>query len=406
MFRQQRSVLIAALTRWLGPANLDLIESAVQDAFVQAMQTWPQGGIPDNPPAWLMTVAKNRARDMLRKDAPLRHGEQGPDSASPDLPDQAPPSASLPGEVADDDLRMLFVACHPALTLEAQLVLTLRTLCGMELGEIARALLTAEATVAKRLLRAKQKLREVLAEFTVPAAAELSQRLDAVQRVLYLLFSEGYSSHQGDRLVREDLCAEAIRLASLLCEHPHTETPAGHALLALMLLHAARLRARTGLEGEPLTLREQDRGLWDQALIRQGLLHLSRSAAGDSLSQYHLEAAIAAAHASAPSYDRIDWARIVGLYDQLLWLTSSPVVALNRAVAIGMWRGPEAGAAEVAGVAREPQLRDYFPLHAARGHFLAESGQVEGARAAYEQALRLAGTEPERRLIGRRLAAL
>jgi len=329
LYRQNGGALTSTLTRLLGPTRLDAVETVLHDTFVTALESWASAAVPDNPPAWLMTVARHRAFDVLKGER-RRAGRTAVDLDS--LPADAragggdpavPAEPSLRGEVADDELRMMFVACHPQLTLESQLALTLRTLCGFEVIEIARALLSEEAAIEKRLVRARQSLREAAVTFALPDRTEMTERVGAVARVLYLLFSEGYSAHRGDHPIREELCREAIRLSDLLLAAPALRTPEIQALQALMLLQASRLPARVDAEGNLRALAEQDRGLWDRALIRVGLDHLAASAEGEHVTEYHLEAGIAACHALAPRFEDTDWPRIVGYYDQLLDLNPS-----------------------------------------------------------------------------------
>jgi RNA polymerase sigma-70 factor, ECF subfamily len=404
LYRQHAGALIATLARVCGTGRLELVEACVHDAFVEAITRWPADGVPDNPPGWLSTVARNRLLDRLRHETRFR--ADGDDETIERSLSEEPARGRLRGELPDDQLAMMFVACHPSLPVESQVALTLRTLCGLETGAIARALLAADAAVEKRLVRARQLLREQGIGFEVPAASELAARLDAVLAVLYLLFGEGYSAHQGERTVREELCAEAIRLTGLLLAHPPTAAPRVHALAALMLLQASRLRARVGEDGRLVMLVDQDRTRWDRTSIARGLAHLARSASGDELSEYHLEAGIAACHATAPTFVATDWRRVVGYYDQLLALDPSPVVRVNRAIALAYARGPEAGLAELSRLAREPRLRDSPLLAAATADLRARAGHTEHARAAYVRAIELAATEQERQHLVRRLAEL
>jgi RNA polymerase sigma factor (sigma-70 family) len=403
LYRRNAAVLTASLTRVFGPGRLDTVEAVVHDTFVAALEAWRRGGVPDNPAAWLMTVARHRAFDV-RKGERRHPGDADVDG----IPDDANPSqgASLRGEVSDDELRMMFVACRPHLTLESQLALTLRTLCGFEVVEIARALLAEEAAVEKRLVRARQTLREARVTFTLPDGEDLEASLTAVLRVLYLLFSEGYAAHRGEHPIREELCREARRLLEMLLAVPRMRTTEGQALRALMLLQSSRLPARTDPEGNLRSLAEQDRGGWDRALIGEGMAALAASAEGDRVTEYHLEAGIAACHAMAARFEETDWRRIVGYYDALLALNPSPVIRLNRAIAVAYADGPEAGLAELRPLEREPRLARYGLLGAARADLLARAGQPSHARAAYERALDLVDTEAERRLLRRRLAEL
>lgn len=405
-FRRDAGAVTSALARLFGPANLDLIETAQQDALVRALAVWREHGIPDNPTAWLITVARNRAIDILRSDR--LHGERRDQIRhAPRLPEPAwADRVALRAELADDQLRMMFVCCDPALSPEAQIVLILKTLCGMQVAEIAHALLTAAPTVAKRLTRAKQTLRAAGIDFDLPPPAALAARLDTVLKVLYLLFNEGYSAHKGEVAVRRDLCEEATRLAAILAHHPLTDLPRVHALLALMLLHGSRLDARLDGAGDTLTLAEQDRAAWHRGSINRGLAALARSAGGDVVSTYHLEAGIAACHAVAGTYEDTDWRRIVGLYDQLAALDPSPVVKLNRAIAVGMHGGPAAGLAELDKVAGDPKLAGYFLLPAAFGEFEARRNRPRDAARYLRQAHALAASTPDRRFLAKRLAAV
>jgi len=416
LYRRSRPALIGAVTRLLGPSHLDQVEAVVQEAFVSALRTW-RAGAPANPEGWLVQVAKNRALDWLRTGGrPERAGAPaGPASADGEedalaaLPsDAADPEATarLQGELADDQLAMMFVACHESLSTSAQVMLALRTLCGLEAAEIAALLLSQEAAVEKALVRARARLREVGLSFDVPRGAELQARLPPVLTVLYLLFSEGYAAHGGDRAVREDLCSEALRLCRVLLDHPATRQPRVHALAALMLLQASRLRARADESGRLLTLAEQDRSRWDGAMVRQGLEQLARSAEGDELTEFHLEAGIAACHALAPSFDTTDWPRIVESYDQLLRLDPSPVIRLNRAIALSWARGPAAGLQALREIESEPELQRLSLLEAARADLHSRLGEAHHARDAYAAALERAGSEQEKQLLRRRLAEL
>ncbi|HYV46375.1 MAG TPA: sigma-70 family RNA polymerase sigma factor [Myxococcaceae bacterium] len=410
LYRRARPTLTAAVTRMLGPSHLDQVEAVVQEAFESALRTWPSRGPPSNPEGWLVQVAKNRALDWLRtggrRERAGGEGEQEELSALPaDGPDLET-AARLQGELSDDQLAMMFVACHPSLSTSAQVMLALRTLCGLEAAEIAALLLSQEAAVEKALVRARARLREEGLSFEVPAGSELSARLPPVLTVLYALFSEGYAAHGGDRAVREDLCAEAMRLCRVLLDHPATRRPQVHALAALMLLQGSRLRARADERGRLLTLAEQDRSRWDGAMIRQGLEQLALSAAGEELTELHLEAGIAACHALAPSFQTTDWARIVASYDQLARLDPSPVVRLNRAIALSYAQGPARGLEALEEIAAEPELRRLALLEAARADLHSRLGEAHHARDAYAAALERAGSEQEKQLLRRRLTEL
>lgn len=390
--------MVAVLTRILGPAHLDLAEDVVQEALAQALRTWPFRGVPQNPAAWLVQVAKNRALDALRRDASLarlapKEEEIRSWAASPDEPGR---------EDLDDQLRMIFICCQPAVPAEARVALTLKTVGGFGVPEIARAFLVKEATMAQRLVRAKHRIRQAKLPFEVPPPRELPAALDSVLEVLYAMFNEGYSTHQGEKLVRRDICLEAIRLVRLVVDHPALDTPRTHALAALLHLQCARLAARVDAEGNLLLLSEQDRSGWEKEMIAAGFRHLDRAARGDQLSAYHLEAGIAAVHASAASDRETDWPHILRLYDALLEIKPSPVVALNRAVALAMVEGPEAGLAALAPIL----LDDYYLLPATQGELYARAGRREEAAEAFRRALGMVCPEPVRRRLAERLREL
>jgi len=401
-FRHESSRLVATLAGQFGAQRLQWVEDVVQEALVRALQTWPYRGVPDNPAAWLTQTARHIALDQLRREQRWNEREEGI-TAEQARWMAVPPESAADNEVhlRDDTLRLMFVCCHPQLSAEAQIALALRTLCGLSPAEIAAAFVTSEAAISKRLVRARQRIRELALPFELPEANELPQRLDAVLASLYLLFNEGYKASSGEHLVRANLCHEAIRLTELLATHQHTGLPQCHALLALMLLTAARLPARTDEAGGILRLHEQDRRLWDQALICRGLQHLQLSARGDALTEYHLEAGIAACHSTAADPGSTDWPRILTLYDQLMLLTSSSVVALNRAIAVGRVHGAQSGLDALAAV---HGLDGYLSLHAARGAFAAELGQMQAAATHYRSALALAALPSERSFFERLLA--
>lgn len=405
LFRHQAGQVVSTLTRIFGPERLELAEDVVQETLLKALRQWTYHGIPDNPAGWLMRVARNHALDVIRRERTL-HGKQDQLAAALEhVPDPAETSCEvLDSTLADDQLRMMFTCCHPSLARETQVALTLKTLGGFGVSEIARAFLTPEPTIAQRLVRAKRTLRERAVPFVVPGAAELPARLDAVLDVLYLLFNEGYSAYQGEDLVRHDLCAEAIRLTTLVAHHPAGDEPKVHALLALMLLQAARLPARTDAQGDPLLLDEQDRARWDQHMIGLGLRELAQSARGDELTAYHAQAAIAACHAVAPTYEATNWQRILAHYDELAALAPSPVVALNRAVALAMLEGPRAGLAALERIGTQPGMHSYYLFHATVADLHRRLGDLPRAAAAYARALDLAHTDPERRFLRRKLA--
>lgn len=398
LFRQEAGKLVSALTGIFGIHRLQLAEDVVQEALVRALRTWPYYGVPDNPAAWLMRTAKNRAFDLLRREQ-LFHEKQDEIAASLErLPEEG---ARFDDEIRDDRLRLIFACCHPSISLEDQTVLALRTLCGFGVLEIASAFLSGEAAVAKRLVRAKQRIQDQGLAFEIPSGPDLPGRLDGVLRVIYLLFNEGYKSSTGEQLVRADLCDEAIRLCSLLAEHPVTVHPRVHALLALMLLHASRLPARTDEEGGVLTLDSQDRSKWDGAMIARGLHHLAQAATGGP-SDYHFQAGIAAIHATARGDGETDWPRILAHYDAWMASGASPVVALNRAVAVAKVHGPQAGLDALDSIAHQEALKGYYLFHAVLGDFEERLGRWEQAAFRYETAYGHAPGPAERNFLSRR----
>ena len=402
LFRHEGARILASFTAHLGTHRLQLAEDVVQEALVRALQTWPYRGVPDNPAAWLTQTAKNLALDHLRREQ--RWNEKEPSIAAEHERWLSAPIAEDEHEtITDDILRMIFVCFHPQLSAEAQTALALRTVCGLSAAEIAAAFLTSEAAISKRLVRARQLIRELALPFSVPDGSELPARLDGVLRALYLLFNEGYKASSGDRLVREDLCREAIRLTHLLTEHDATRQPRTHALLALMLLNAARLPARTDDVGNLLRLHEQNRGAWDQTLIQRGIQQLGLAAAGDSISEYHLEAGIAACHSTAADDASTDWPRILALYDQLITLNASPIAAMNRAVSVARVHGPQTGLDALAAIKNRSTLESYHLYHAICGTLAAELGQIAAALTHFRQAGDLASLPAERDFIARRI---
>jgi RNA polymerase sigma-70 factor (ECF subfamily) len=405
LFREEAGKLVATLTRHFGVDHLQLAEDVVQEALARALRLWPFHGVPQNPAAWLTQTAKNLALDVLRREKNFL-GKEAAIIASFELAAASPAAgeaAFADNEIRDDRLRLLFVCCHPHLAPEAQVALALKTLCGFSTVEISRAFLTTEASIAKRLTRAKQRLREDGIPFEIPSGPELRSRLEAVQHTLYLLFNEGYKASGGARLVREELCFEAIRLMTLLVGHPAGDRPEGHALLALMLFNAARFRSRVDPAGNLLRLAEQDRASWDQELISRGMRHLSRSASGEEFSEYHLQAGIAACHCSAPDYGSTDWPQILALYDRLVQLDDSPVVALNRAIAVAHVSGPADGIKAVEEIRDRGKLESYHLLYAVLAEFEMQLGNFLSAAAHYRAALERAETSSERAFLEKRL---
>jgi len=388
--------VFATLVRLLG--DFDLAEEALHDAFRAALEQWPAEGVPANPRAWLVSTGRFKAIDAIRRRArfdPLE--EEHAESLAAEEPAEREP-------IEDDRLRLIFTCCHPALAADAQVALTLREVCGLTTEEIARAFLTPAPTLAQRIVRAKNKIRDAGIPYEVPAGPQLAERLDAVLRVIYLVFNEGYSASAGDSVTRADLSAEAIRLGKLLVEL--LPEPEAMGLLALMLLQESRRAARATAAGDLVLLEEQDRRLWDRALIADGAALVERALASRRFGPYCLQAAIAAVHAEARSAKETDWVQIVALYDVLLRVEPSPVVQLNRAVALAMRDGPTVGLAEVDAILARGDLKQYHLAHAARADLCRRLGQRREARASYERALALARQGPERRFLERRLAEM
>ena len=398
VWRIESPRLIAGLMRMV--RDLGVAEDLAQDALVAALEQWPQSGVPENPGAWLMATAKHRAIDRFRRGTRLERklDEFGRELASRELvvPDLA---SALDDEVGDDLLRLVFISCHPVLSKEAQVALTLRLLGGLSTVEIARAFLLPEPTIAQRIVRAKRTLTEAHVPFEVPRGSDLAARLASVLEVIYLIFNEGYSATSGDDWLRPELCEDALRLGRILAECAPKE-PEVHGLVALMEIQASRSRARVGPTGEPILLLEQNRAQWDQLLIRRGLAALERAAQLDAaFGPYTIQAAIAACHAQALTAEDTDWPRIVALYDALAQLTPSPVIELNRAVAVAMAFGPQAGLELVDALATEPSLKNYHLLPGVRGDLLSKLGRLGEARAEFERAAALTRNARERTLL-------
>ena len=399
VYRADSRRVLATLSRLLG--DFELAEEALHDAFAAAVEQWRREGIPDHPRAWLVSAGRFKAIDAIRRRARF-------DASLDHIADAMLANADGDGisdeELEDDRLRLIFTCCHPALAPDAQVALTLREICGLTTEEIAHAFLSTPPTIAQRIVRAKTKIRDAGIPYEVPSRGELPERLDSVLRVIYLVFNEGYSASSGSAVTRHDLSAEAIRVCRLLVEL--LPAPSALGLLALMLLQESRREARSTADGDVVLLEDQDRGRWNRALIAEGLALVERALPQPGHGPYAIQAAIAALHARAPSAAVTDWAQIVALYDLLQTMAASPVVALNRAVAVAMRDGPQAGLTLIESILDDGALDDYHLLHAARGELCRRLGQVEAARAAFTAALKLARQAPERRFLEKRLREL
>jgi len=398
VYREDSRRILATLIRLLG--DFDLAEEALHEAFFVAVERWQRDGVPDNPRTWLVSTGRFKAIDVLRRRARFKASQPLLLAQLEEL-EQSEWDAE---DVEDDRLRLIFTCCHPALAADAQVPLTLREVCDLTTEEIARAFLSAPAAIAQRIVRAKAKIRDAKIPYQVPSLSELPERLDSVLRVIYLVFNEGYSASGGAQVTREDLTREAIRLGRLLLEL--LPDPEVMGLLALMLLHESRRSARSSPDGELILLDDQDRGLWNAELIAEGCDLVEKALTTGRFGPYCLQAAIAAVHAEAPTAGETDWAQIVGLYDVLLRAVPSPVIELNRAVAVAKRDGALAGLTLVEGILDRGELQDYHLAHSARAEFCRQLGRVEEARAAYRRALELTRQEPERRFIEGRLSAL
>jgi RNA polymerase sigma-70 factor (ECF subfamily) len=402
-FRHETGRLHGALIRLLGVHHMALAEDVAQEAMLRALRTWSMGGVPPNPSAWITQVAMNLAKDHLRRQrmsaakepAIITHHEQT--MATPAV------AWETAHEIRDDALRLMFVCCHPSVAPDAQVILALKVLCGFGTSEIARAFLSSEAAIEKQLTRTKQRIHDAGIGFEIPEGEDLAPRLDGVLAALYLLFNEGYKASSGDRLLREELSNEAIRLAALLLAHPAGRTPRAHALMALMLLTAARFPSRLDEHGALLRLHDQDRSKWDRTLIEQGLLHLVAAAEGPDLSEYHLQAGIAAIHCTAADYASTDWSRILRHYDELYRLKPSPIVALNRAVVVAQLHGPRAGLDALAAIPNRDRLESHYLLHAVTGELHWRLKDERAAAASFRRALALAHVGPEQVYLARML---
>lgn len=403
LFRNRAGQMVSYLTRMLGPEHLDLAEEVVQEALLKALQVWSYSGIPDNPAGWLFRVARNAALDAVRHQSLTVQKEtqieadylRRSDVAAEDDP-------RLEERLRDDELRMVLMCCHPSLPREARVALSLKTMGGFNVREIARAFLAEEATISQRLVRAKKQIRDLNLKFEMPSGVELLARLQSALEVIYLMFNEGYAAQSGEDLVRHDLCGEALRLGKLLADSS-IGTPTTKALVALMAFQAARLSARVNSSGDLVLLQDQDPRLWDAQLTALGFHYFSQCSEGDEISEYHIQAAIASTHASATNPKSTDWKTILALYDQLMALNCSPIVALNRVVALSQVHGPQAGLDALQTLMHEPSLKRYYLLPVVRGHLLFEMGDRARAAQQFRNALEQPCSEPERRFLQHKL---
>jgi len=402
-FRHETGRLHGALIRLLGIHQFALAEDLAQEAMLRALRIWSMGGVPANPSAWITQVAMNLGRDVLRHQRMSTAKEPAVVTHMDQILATPAVAWETAHEIRDDALRLMFVCCHPAIAADAQVILALKVLCGFNIAEIAQAFLSSEAAIEKQLTRTKQKIREADIGFDLPEGVDLAPRLDGVLAALYLLFNEGYKASSGDQLLREDLCREAIRLASQLVAHSSGRAPRSHALLALMLLTAARFPSRLDDQGDLLRLHEQDRSKWDQALIARGLMHLAEAAEGDELTEYHLQAGIAALHCTATDFASTDWSRILHHYDELNRIKPSPIVALNRAVAVAHVHGPQTGLEAIAKIPRRDRLESLYLLHAVVGELHWQQGSYREAAESFRRALQLAHVGPEKLYLTRLL---
>lgn len=405
LFRHEAGKLVSVLTGIFGFERLQMAEDVVQEALVRALKTWPYYGIPKNPAAWLTQTAKNLALDLIRREKLFSDKQPQIISFIEQWANEVDPeeSPSFENEIKDRRLQLMFACCHPLIPQESQTALALKTLCGFSPTEIAKAFLTTEAAIAKRLTRARQRIQEMRIPFEIPPGNEMPARLNGVLQTLYLLFNEGYKASSGKTLVREDLCHEAIRLTTSLAAHPVGNQPRVHALAALMLLNGARLPARVDDAGNILRLEDQDRSRWDKSMIARGMFHLAQSAAGDDVSEYHFQAGIAAVHSTATDYESTDWPKILSLYDRLIEIDDSPVVALNRAVALAQVDGPRAGIEAVESIRQHQMLESYYLLYAVLAEFESQLNDYQAAARHLRKALEFTELKSEQSLLSKRL---
>lgn len=405
VFRHESGKLCAILTKFFGTQHIALVEDVVQDTLIDALKVWEFKGVPDNPVAWLHTVAKNKALNTIKRENTLLK------NSSEIISQQENTTAQELNfneeEIADDQLRMIFTCCHPSLSQDSQVALTLKTLCGFSIPEIARAFLTTDDTINKRLVRARQKIRDANIPFEVPQGAELNKRLESVLEAIYLLFNEGYSASKGEQLIRYELCLEAIRLVRFITDNPHfTKKSNAYALLALMLLNASRFNAREDDEGNIITMEQQDRALWDKQLIDNGLVCIEKSTENESLSVYHILAAISASHCIAPTYEATDWQKILNLYDSLLYFDSSAVVILNRSIALSKVKSIKAAITTLEGIKTSPQMVKNHLFYSTLGDLYLQDKNKTNAIHYFEKALKHSHLEKEKQLIFKRLQSI
>ena len=405
LFRTEAGKMVSVLTRIFGLTHIEIAEDIVQDTFVKALDEWSYNSVPQNPQAWLYKVAKNKTIDYLRHQ---KHVADYESEVNHLLKSEWTLSTSvnnmfLDNEIQDSQLRMIFTSCHPSLPKESQLALTLKTLCGFSIKEIARALLTTEANINKRLFRAKQKLREEHFKFEIPMRDELTERIDSVHKVMYLIFNEGYSSTESEQMIRKDLCAEALRLCQLLSEHSTGNIPKTYALLSLMCFHSSRLDARIDDKGYIILLKEQDRNLWNKALIAKGFEYLSQSSYGNEVSEYHIEAGIASYHHSANSFEETDWKSIMMFYEMLIKVNPSPITLLNKAIVSAELNGTKTALNELLSV---KNLDSYYLYHTTLAKFYNDTGSKKAAISHLEKALTLTSSKAETMLIKKKLESI
>lgn len=396
--------MTASLARVLGFEQLDMIEDVIQDALLKALKTWPYNGMPDNPSAWLIRVAKNRAIDIIRRDKSWSDKQVLVEQHLNTISNRQDTDAI--SEVTDEQLHMVFACCHPAISGHAHIALTLKSVCGFSVDEIASAFLTRKATIAQRLVRAKRQIRQHDIQLELPGREQLPERLESVLKVIYLLFNEGYGASAGNQLIRHDLCAEALRLCQCVVLQDELESPQAHALMALLYLQSARLTTRMDGTGDLILLADQDRTAWDVKMIQQGVRHMRRAAAGSELSSYHLQAEISACHTLAPSYHATDWPRILDCYNHLYRQDGSVVTAVNRVAAMLHAEGPEAAQLALDELGTAAALENYYPYYVTRAAIAGQRGLVSEQREYLQQALQLAGNAAVKRFLIKKLAGL